>query len=1145
MLNRAIYQKDPSTRKLVNEGVASVNDEMTSAALKVLRYELDTFVCDGQYEKGMEHVLRTYLDNLHAAQQPGVWVSGFYGSGKSHLVKMMRALWTDTAFPDGATARGMAHLPHSVADLLTELSTQGVRLGGLHAASGTLGASASGSVRLAILSIVFKSAGLPEQYPLARFVMWLRSEGILDQVRAHVQQNGYDWQEELDNFYVAEGLPAALLAVKPNLFSSVAACLDTLKQQYPNVADVSNDEMVKAMRQALSRGEKFPLTLLVLDEIQQFIGTDSQRSAAVQEAVETCCKNLGARLLFIGTGQTAVTGTPLLSRLQGRFTVRIELSDADVEAVVRQVILAKQPSALPTIEKTLTTNLGEISRQLAGTTLGHRQDDIAFFAQDYPILPVRRRFWEQTLRVLDQTGAESQLRNQISMVHKAIQTNLDRPVGHVVPADYLYFDAADKLLQTRVLPRELHNDTVTWYEQDGDTRLTARACGLIFLINKVTSNNSEVGIKATVDTLADLMVEDLAQGSAALRSRLPTLLDNCKRLMKVGDEYRIQTKESSAWTDEFGKQRNDLTGDLTRIETERSDRLHKYVSDIIKKIGLTQGSAKVSRTLSLTFDVLLPNDSDKRIIVWVRDGWVIDQGSFQADARQAGTHAPTIFVFIPKRFADELQNSIIDFKAAKATLDLRGLPNSPEGTEAAAAIDTIRQRAESRIKELLDDIVGGARVFQGGGAEITGANLGEMVTEAANNALQRLYTEFRWADATGWEHVYAKAQKGAGDALKAVGDDGEPANNAVCKKTLSFLGGGKRGAEVRENFEAAPYGWSRDAVDGALQVLLIAGLIRAVDERGQTVDPRNLERKAIGKTLFKIEATTITTVQRIALRQLMQKLGVTAKTNEEGAAAPAFLQALAALAERAGGEAPKPALLDQRGITDVRLASGNEQLLALYNRRDEFMQAIQTWSAYATAIDARWPAWQTLQALVAHAATLTDAAVIQSQMAQIVQHRRLLDDPDLVAPLVDGVTQLLRDELNARTAHYTAAHQLGMQRLAGDASWNQLDAGQRDALLAPHHLSTADSPQVHVSHTKAILATLDALPLTTFADRIAALAGRFDAVLAAAAKLVEPKTQFVKLSRPTLKTAADIDAWLQTVDQQLRAALANGPVAIQ
>jgi hypothetical protein len=256
---------------------------------------------------------------------------------------------------------------------------------------------------------MFKSVGLPEHYPVARFVMWLHSEGIYEAVCSHVEQNGCDWEEELDNFHVAEGLYKALCTVKPSIFSPSVSAVEILPQLYPHVQDVSSDDMLKAIRQAVTRAGKFPLTLIVLDEVQQFIGEDSQRSLEVQEAVEACCKNIGGKLLFIGTGQTAVTGTSNLKKLEGRFTIRVELSDADVDAVIRQVILAKKPAAKAPIEQMMQTNLGEISRHLAGTTIGHRQDDILFFPQDYPILPVRRRFWEHTLRVLDQTGTDSQL----------------------------------------------------------------------------------------------------------------------------------------------------------------------------------------------------------------------------------------------------------------------------------------------------------------------------------------------------------------------------------------------------------------------------------------------------------------------------------------------------------------------------------------------------------------------------------------------------------------------------------------------------------------------------------------------------------------------------------------------------------------
>ena len=376
MINRDIFQKDPSTRKLVNEGVANVNDENTSQALDVLRYELETFVCDGQYEKGLAHILEVYLKNIDQAQQSAVWISGFYGSGKSHMVKMLRALWVDTVFADGATARGIANLPRNINDLLKELSVQGKRHGGLHGFR--TGAGASGSVRLAMLRLIFKSAGLPEQYPIARFIMWLKQEGIYDKVRQDVISNGYKWEEELDNFYVAEGLHQALVKAKPQLFTSPGVCLDTLNNLYPHVNDISSDEMLKAINQTLTRESRLPLTLIVLDEVQQYIGEDSQRSMDVQEVVEACCKKFGGKLLFIGTGQTAITGTSNLKKLEGRFTVRVELSDADVDAVIRKVILAK-PEAKSQIEQMMQTNLGEISRHLAGTTICHRQEDIAFF----------------------------------------------------------------------------------------------------------------------------------------------------------------------------------------------------------------------------------------------------------------------------------------------------------------------------------------------------------------------------------------------------------------------------------------------------------------------------------------------------------------------------------------------------------------------------------------------------------------------------------------------------------------------------------------------------------------------------------------------------------------------------------------------
>lgn len=1144
MLNREIYAVDPLSRKLENQGVANVNDDTNDAgALQVLRYELETFVCDGQYEKGMRDILDTYLRNIAKPEQPGVWVSGFFGSGKSHLVKMLRALWLDTPFPDGTTARGVANLPDTIREQLKELSVAAKREGGLHAASGTLGASASGSVRLALLQIVFKSVGLPARYPVAQFVMWARSEGVLEELRRFVEESGHDWQEELDNFYVAEGLHEALVKVKPNLFSSSQICVETLLNKYPNAQDVGNDDMIAAIKGALAPGGKFPLTLVVLDEVQQFIGSNSDRSIEVQEMIESCCKRIGGKLMVIGTGQTAVTGTANLKKLEGRFTTRVELSDADVESVIRQVILAKKPDKIAALEGRLEENLGEISRHLQHTSLAHRQVDKATFAADYPILPVRRRFWEQTLRVLDQTGTDSQLRNQLSMAHKVIQTNLDEAVPNAIPADYLYFDSADKLLQARILPRKVYEETTRWMAGGEDERLMARACGLVFLVNKLASANDEIGLKATADTIADLMVEDLQAGSGKLRERLPGLLDKCELLMKVGEEYRIQTEESAAWTDEFLSQRSQLANAAHRIESERDDRIRSRFGELVTKKTIAHGESKVSRTIHPCFDSKLPADADQQVTVWVRDEWSTDLNSVQVDARQAGNNSPAVFVFLPKRSADDLRHHIIDYKAADATLSKRGYPDSPEGKEARSAMETTKNVAQEKVRQLLDECFQGARVLQGGGNELLGNNLQEMIHEAAENSLARLYPQFPIGDKVGWEKVYSKAKEGAPDALQAVDYDGEPDKHPVCKAIISHLAAGKKGADLRTHFGGPGYGWDRDTIDGALQVLLVSGTIRAHDEKGALVDPRELERKAIGKATFKIESATVSTPQRIQIRKLLTQAGITVKPSEELAAMPAFIAKLKELVQAAGGEPPKPALPDLLLIEEMRLASGNEQLLAVYNNRDELKARLDEWEQTGKKIADRWPVWNELQSVLLHAGHVKAADEAREQADAILRERLLLAEPDPIKPLVKSVESSLRSELTTKQTLYKDRLADGMRELEADSSWPLLDEEQRSTIL--HECGVESVEGLPIATQEELIAALRAYPIASWDDRIAALTGRFAAARERAVKLLEPEAVTFEVPRRTLKTHDDVKQWVEEVMAQMIAALEKGPVVVK
>ena len=128
MKNRDIYQRDPSKTTLLNNGVATMTDALTDDERRTLRFELEHFVCEGEYQRGLVRILDAYMSNQGQPEQPAAWISGFFGSGKSHLAKMLRFLWTDYTFPeDGASARGLTRLPTDVQDVLKEITTLGVR----------------------------------------------------------------------------------------------------------------------------------------------------------------------------------------------------------------------------------------------------------------------------------------------------------------------------------------------------------------------------------------------------------------------------------------------------------------------------------------------------------------------------------------------------------------------------------------------------------------------------------------------------------------------------------------------------------------------------------------------------------------------------------------------------------------------------------------------------------------------------------------------------------------------------------------------------------------------------------------------------------------------------------------------------------
>ena len=1163
-----VLDRDPRTARLANNGQARIVDTAEKLALDELRAELETFVCDGQFGDALQRIMDRYLANLGTPKQDSAWVSGFFGSGKSHLLKMLAHLWRNTQFPDGSTARGLVQerLPDEVHAQLQELDTHARRAGRRPvAAAGTLLGGSVDQVRHSVLQILLRAAGWPTQYPQARFCFWLREQGLLDNVRAAVEARDKNWLHELNNLYVSPVIAGALIAGDASFAADVKSARQLLTRQFPPLAtDISTEQFIEAAKQALSGDGELPHTIIVLDEVQQYISEAQDRSAAITEVAEAVQTQFDSRVMLVGAGQSALSaGTPALMWLRDRFRIAIELTDADVEAVTRKVLLRKRASALPAIEQMFEAHAGEIARHLQGTRVGPRAEDARDRVADYPLLSTRRRFWEACFQAVDAAGTHSQLRSQLRILHDSLQNVAERPLGAVIPAGDLFNALAPSLVSTGVLLNEINTRIRTLDDGSDEGRLQHDLCGLVFLIGKLPRQEGlDLGVRADAATLTDLLIDDVTTDSGPARHHIAgslELLASDGVLMKVGDEYRLQTTEGAEWDRAFRERQGALTE--VEIGTRRDQLFSQAVQDLLADIKPVQGQARLRRKLALHTGGEPPPDNLEVVNVWMRDGWSCARRDVDAEARRMGAEDPTLHVHLPKRSADLLRGRVIDAEAARHVLDRYGLPASPEGREARESMESRRAAAVQDRDAIVLDVLRAAAVLQGGGSEIFGEGLGEKIRKGAEASLTRLFPRFGDGDHRSWDAAVTRGRQGSDQPLKVVGWDGATDAHPVAREVLGAIGAGARGTAIHKTLKAPPYGWPQDAVDAVLIALHRAGHLRAT-RNGQPVRAGALDQAGIKAAEFRLEKIRLTTSQRIALRGLFAKLGINTKSGDEEDRAPEFIAKLDELRERAGGTAPLPPAPGPAPIDDLKRLAGSEQLAALHARKGAVEQWIATWTVLADRSAARLPVWKRAAAFRHHAEGLPIAAEVDPEIEAIRRQRSLLAETDQIGPLVAALAGALRKAVAAKHAELAKVIEAARTALAGDATWSKLDAAAQDEIC--RRLGLDAQPPLAVATDDDLLRTLDARPLAGWRSEIDAVDARTGQALQEAAALIDAntppgdgdstsgetppashRTTTVHVRRGTLPDEAAVRHWLAEQEKKLLDAVSGGPVIVR
>ena len=1137
MKNKEIFTLNPDDNNLVNDGVVEINTAKDDKGLAIIKHELKTFVCEGEYQNGIYRILDTYLKHIEQPKQPAVWVSGFFGSGKSHLVKMLGYLWEDFTFPNGDTAKKIKTLPQDVNDLFFELEKK-QKINGTLSVSGTLKDFPSSDIRYSFLQLFLNALGLPQQYHHFKFVYWAKQEGIYDQLKTMIEAQGKDFKKEYENLFVSSTIAKAILELVPGFAENEAKVKENFKINFRRIDSINREQFIDTIKTEIlpmSFGDKIPLTLIVLDEVQQFIGSDGDKSIDVQNLAQDICSNFDGKFLLIGTGQNALSETSLLQRLQDRFTVKVSLSDADVETVTRKTVLDKKPSAISAVDKKLEDSLGEISRNLSGTDFGYVTADRATLVADYPILPSTRKFWKKVLQVIDTAGTSGQLRSQLRIVDESLKKVANNDLGSIVPADLIFEQKQSQLLQNALLLNETNNLIVGRKSQGGDSALEGRILSVVFLIDQLPKDTSGKRLKSDENTIAELLIENLNEPSDKFRSKVKELITKLadeKILMPVDDEYKLQTKVGQEWEQEYTHQAQKIVGsgdDL--IQNLRKEKLVGFFKDKTKTVNITQGVSKQNREFEL-WDKATQPSTEHKLNLWIRDGWYENESTLMDEIRAAGSASPLAFVFVKKLRDPELRSEIIKFLAAGYTLDTMGLPSSPEAEQAKKSMETRKGLAKAAIDEIIDRICIESTVLLAGGNTVQQGNIKENIESALNSIADRQFPEFKAkADFTNWGQALNKAIATNPDALTAIGYNGDVVAHSVSAEILRFIGNtSKQGKDIRNAFMKSPYGWSQDAIDTILIMLKNTQHI--------TCDEPSLIVAKINNATFKKEVHILSASDKLVIRGLFQKAGISCPPSQElFPFSNIYLEKLKDLALQISGDAPKPEPINISFIKDIENKQGNERLIDIIEQQANLLASYDEWSAKSKLVDKRIPQWHLLSELSSQAPDNADFEQLKQEIQAIKDNRLLLQEPDLIQPKLDELVEKLKSRLNQLKEKYINIYDDKMDVLQKDEYFSKITPEQKHRILVKHQLLV--KPELKSLDAAGLLSHLQKASLYTWDTKIAALPGQYQAAREDAIALLAPQATTYSLPKSTISNQQDLDNYISDLKAELEELLKN------
>lgn len=410
-----------------------------------LRAEITEYVVTASIEEQFEKLLRKMQDAMELGGQHeiGVWVSGFYGSGKSSFTKYLGLALDETVQVDGVRflkhLQDRLHTPQTRSLLATVASRYPVAVVMLDLASEMLAGATMEDVSTVLYYKVLQWAGYSRNLKVAALERRLQKDGRYQEFQERLQQEyGVDWSEvQNDPLVVDSLLPELAHALYPQWFRSPTAftteTVDIVRFENERV-----QEMIAIAREATGK----PYILFIVDEVGQYVGARPNLILNLDGLAKNL-KHLGdGKVWIIGTAQQTLTeddpratlNSPELYKLKDRFPIQIDLESNDIKEICYRRLLGKSTEGEQILGDRFDTH-GQALRhntKLQDARFYDADFDKPTFVNLYPFLPAHFEILLHLLGVLAKSTGGIGLRSAIKVIQDIL---VEGPSGHDPVAD--------------------------------------------------------------------------------------------------------------------------------------------------------------------------------------------------------------------------------------------------------------------------------------------------------------------------------------------------------------------------------------------------------------------------------------------------------------------------------------------------------------------------------------------------------------------------------------------------------------------------------------------------------------------------------------------------------------------------------------